>query len=106
MNGKIPKLSAWCSYCVAPEEFGNPPGPCPDHRGPDGRTVDYTGRNAYEPSAWVEQQVTLRFRSYRGDCACFGYDPRHGFWMVQLDTGKCFNVSERAIGRTFHAVRA
>lgn len=34
---------------------------------------------------------------------CDSYDPRLGFWMTQVDDPiNRLNVSERAIGRTFH----
>lgn len=105
MSGQIPKLSAWCSYCIAPDAYGNPPGPCGHHRGPDGGPIEYAGRDAYDPSPWVLDVVGKRYSSYRGVCECFGYDPRNGFWMRVLATGEKCNVSERAIDRTFHRIR-
>ncbi len=37
---------------------------------------------------------------------CDSYDPRLGYWMTNvLDEGDRRNVSERAIGRTYHALR-
>jgi hypothetical protein len=101
---QIPKLSTWCSYCIDPAAYGNQ-GPCPDHRGPGGEPVEYAGRDAYEPSAQVLGVVGGRYDGWRGIVECFGYDPRHGYWMRVVATGERFNVSERAIGATYHRVR-
>lgn len=35
---------------------------------------------------------------------CDSYDPRCGFWMTDIATQERTNVSERAIGRTFHRI--
>ena len=38
---------------------------------------------------------------------CDSYDPRIGYWMTETgEPGNRRNVSERAIGRTFHLVRS
>lgn len=114
-NGRIPKLSTWCSYCIAPASYGNPAGPCADHRGPDGESITYTGSDAYEPSAWVLEVVGSQYTA--GDWLnqnsgepitydCFGYDPRNGFWMRRVDKPEeKRNIIERAIDRTYHRVR-
>lgn len=47
--------------------------------------------------------VGERFRSPYGDCTCTSYDSRQGFWMAWAN-GERHNVSERAIGRTYHRV--
>lgn len=64
--------------------------------------------NGYEPSSWVSGIVGRRYRGFMSDCVykCIGYDPAIGFWMQsETDEREFTNVSERAIGRTFHAVR-
>lgn len=113
MPYKIPKDHSWCSYCIAPEEY-EITSPCPDHRGPDGKPVPYEGLDAYEPSEWVLSVVGNLYRGSsisRGGPAtrvyrCFGYDPRHGFWMRTIDSPvQQWNISERAIGRTYHLIR-
>lgn len=71
------------------------------------------GSDAYEPSTWVLEVVGKRYlyhdESNGGPrvCECFGYDPRNGFWMQTIDDGKFkqMNISERAIGATFHRVQ-
>jgi hypothetical protein len=100
VNGNIPHNPAWCSRCIEAKA------PCDDHRGPGGESVPYTGPDVYAPSAWVKQVVGGRYRDgwTLKLCVCFGYDPRHGFWMRQLDTGVERNVSERAIDRTYHRI--
>jgi hypothetical protein len=110
----IPRDPAWCSYCIEPAKYGRAVGePCGDHRGPDGKPATYDGRDAYDPSPWVLEVVGARYTA--GDWCkrnggkvlvyeCFGYDPRHGFWMRWVDHPEVTNISERAIGRTFHRV--
>ncbi len=107
MTWRIPKLAAWCSYCIERRE------PCLNHRSPTGDVIEYAGRDAYEPSSWVLEQVGRRFTAFDWcDVAndqpivyvCTGYDPRHGFWMQNVATGARRNISERAIGRTYHRV--
>lgn len=76
---------------------------CPDH--PGGQ--DYTGHDVYEPSDWVIETVNKQFRGPFNECTylCTGYDPRAGFWMKNVDNpADLRNVSERAIGRTFHRI--
>lgn len=97
----IPADPKWCSRCVLPEEAGRP---CPAHRGPGGEPVEYSGPDVYRPSEWVLEVVGQRYSSLSGPCLCFGYDPRHGFWVRDEATGKERNVSERAIGRTLHRI--
>lgn len=36
---------------------------------------------------------------------CVAHDPRYGYWMLPLLGGEPRNVSERAIGRTYHEAR-
>ena len=117
-EGRVPKSHKWCSYCIAPEQYGDQSRgkgtPCQDHRpkgaGPwNGQYVEYTGRDAYEPSPWVLEVVGGIYKGHDGKTyECFGYDPRHGFWMrttrEERETRQ-MNVSERAIGGTFHRVR-
>lgn len=47
--------------------------------------------------------VGERFRSMDGLCLCTSYDSRYGFWMEWVN-GDRRNVSERAIGRTYHRI--
>lgn len=107
--GDIPKHSTDCSYCIAPEAFGDPKGRlCQHHRGKDGKPVEYAGSDAYEPSAWVKQVVGNHYRAWDGRIyLVFGYDPRSGFWVrtVDNDEPRHANISERAIGRTYHRLR-
>jgi hypothetical protein len=45
------------------------------------------------------------FRGTRGVCRCIAYDWRTGFWMrddTQPNPDNRWDVSERAIGRTYH----
>lgn len=113
MKGRIPRLHTDCSYCITPESYGNPAGPCSDHRGPDGQPVPYDGSDVYDPSTWVREVVGQRYTSgnWGSDAprhivwVCFAYDPRHGFWMRRVDDHtKTTNISGRAIDRTFHRV--
>jgi hypothetical protein len=95
---RIPRDPSWCSRCIRE-------GVCEDHRGPDGSPQPYAGPDAYEPTSWVLEVVGGRYRSHRGVDVCTGYDPREGFWMQSaVDASNRTNVSERAIGRTFHQV--
>jgi hypothetical protein len=48
--------------------------------------------------------VGKTYKGFDGTYLCFGYDPREGFWMRSVDSERQTNVSERAIGRTFHVV--
>lgn len=96
---KVPSDPAWCSRCIEGKS------PCGDHRAPDGTAQSYAGRDVYEPTPWVLSIVGGRYRSHRGVDVCTGYDPRNGFWMQSvLNPQNMTNVSERAIGRTFHRV--
>ena len=114
MNNTIPRKSTDCRYCHDFDESSleirhASEGVC-DHccHHPGGK--DYTGSNMYTPSEWVQATVGKRFDYPFGDegdkeYLCTGYDYRCGFWMRSTKTGKLKNVSERAIGRTFHAQR-
>ncbi len=53
------------------------------------------------------QVVGKKFRAWDGRVyLCDSYDPSCGFWMQDVDDpSNRRNVSERAIGRTFHEVR-
>ncbi len=53
------------------------------------------------------ETVGRNFRAFGGEIYyCDSYDPRIGFWMTNVKgNGDRRNVSERAIGRTFHLVR-
>lgn len=76
-------------------------------------------RDAIAPSQTVKAEETTRGqwtvgKRYRGpqfDATdkgiydCIAYDWRTGFWMKNIETGEMRDVSERAIGRTFHEVR-
>ena len=108
MSYKIPASPAWCSYCIQD-------GPCEDHRGPEGKPQDYSGGDVYEPSEWVLAVVGRRYAAWDHSYSvgtrtweCFGYDPRHGFWMRTVDDlgpPRETNVSERAVDRTWHTLR-
>jgi hypothetical protein len=98
----IPKPHEWCSYCI--QGKGKP---CEHHAGPNGTFVEYTGSQAYSPTAGDLATVGKKYRGFdQRIYECFGYDPRHGFWMRTVDEGepRQTNVSERAIGRTYHLV--
>jgi hypothetical protein len=95
---KIPRDPAWCSYCISHENGQGQP--CRDHV--DGK--EYSGSEAYDPSDFVLETVGKRFRSFDRSYLCFGYDPRHGFWVRDEETGEQRNISERAIGRTYHRI--
>ena len=76
----------------------------------------------YTPTEWVRGVVGSTFRGWDDYLyECVAYDPRMGFWMVRIDSSSANghgplapvplgdavrNVSERAIGRTFHVHRA
>lgn len=56
---------------------------------------------------WADSVVGRYYRAWDGRTyLCFAYDPRQGFWMRAVDAGapRETNVSERAIGRTYHPV--
>lgn len=93
---KIPKFAAWCANCLKVNPLIYPG--CPYHI--DGE--DYAGPDVYEPSSDVLRVVGAFYNGPQGAYECTGYDPRHGFWMLNLDDPKDIrNVSERAIGTTF-----
>lgn len=57
------------------------------------------------PLTAAEHPVVGRFFKSAGETFyCDSYDPRIGYWMSCLDSDARRNVSERAIGRTFHEV--
>ncbi len=97
----IPADPSWCSNCVLGKGK-----PCREHSGPGGAAARYEGHDAYVPSDFVLSVVGARYSTHTGPCLCFGYDPRHGFWMRDEATGEERNVSERAIGRTCHKICA
>lgn len=120
MTNKIPRLHSWCSHCINPDNYYRKDGSpyCPNHLGPNGEPVEYTGSDAHQPSDWVLRVVGKRFtHCYWGKddtctrvSVCIGYDPRHGFWMKTTDDSDelppyLSNVSEAAIGKTYHEVR-
>jgi hypothetical protein len=92
MKNSIPKNPEWCVVCREGTR-------CDYHK--DG---DYTGPDLYEPSEWVNGIVGKKYKAAGEVFTCFGYDPRCGFWM-RSDDGPVHNVSERAIGTTFHMMR-
>lgn len=101
--GLVPRDPRCCSGCIEGGE------PCSLHRGPDGKTAEYVGPDAYEPSDLVRKVMSHRYRcSHRGRriWRCIGYDPRHGFWMETADGGPLerANISGRAIEATWHSV--
>ncbi len=104
MDRRIPRKSEWCVYCYRHKHNAEDKDyPCDAH--PDGK--DYTGSDAYDPppSSGVFDTVGHRFKNVEGlFWLCYGYDPRTGFWMKSEETGEVCNVSERAIGRTYHRV--
>lgn len=98
---KIPRDPSWCSYCLLAEQYGRAKGePCESHA-----SGEYSGHDAYDPSEWVLEVVGIRYGGLYGVFLCFGYDPRHGFWMRSEETGEERNISERAIGRTYHRIQ-
>ena len=99
----IPSNPDWCSYCIQ----GNGT-PCEHHTGPNGSCVEYKGSLSYTPTTSDRSTVGKKYKAWDGRTyLCFGYDPRHGFWMRSVDGGETrqTNVSERAIGRTYHQLR-
>lgn len=57
----------------------------------------------YNPTDWVRSVVGNRFRGWDGRTyKCTAYDPNSGFWMLAED--RVANISERAIGRTYHQI--
>lgn len=60
----------------------------------------------YTPSEWVASVVGGTYRTWgEQSYVCIGYDRRFGFWMQDVaDPHNFTNVSERAIGRTYHLV--
>jgi hypothetical protein len=100
-NGRVPKDPEWCSTCIEQQT------PCLYHVDKDGLPIAYAGPDVYEPTQWVTGVVGKRYkRAFGGIVVCFGYDPRHGFWMRDVEPPhQEHNVSERAIGRTYHTVR-
>lgn len=51
--------------------------------------------------------VGKRYRAYDGCIyVCESYDPSCGYWMVRKDGSRRANISERAIGRTYHEIRS
>ncbi len=117
-RGDIPRSHTWCSYCLCPESYGLAAGTyCKDHTGEDGEPCEYTGYDVYEPTDWVLEVVGTVYKcGWTGQFyRCFGYDRRQGFWMQCLTptipqamptraVGEKSNVSERAIGRTYHTL--
>src|SRR5271157_1373018 len=98
-RGDIVAEPSWCSDCITNAT------PCVHHSDTDGNPKVYAGPDLYKPSAWVLEIVGRRYRSARGVVFCFGYDPRHGFWMRQVAAPfERHNVSERAINRSFHPI--
>lgn len=67
---------------------------------------DYVGPLQYSPSEWVLSVVGQRYMGPFGEhvYVCTGYDRRCGFWMRRESSGYVTNVSERAIGKTFHQI--
>lgn len=110
MSGQIPRQPSWCTICRCPELYGEQG--C-SHHWLLGVKQDYTGLDLYEPSEWVLSVVGGRYRGAAWapgggavtEFTCDGYDPRSGFWL-RADSGEQRCVSERAIDRTFHRVRA
>lgn len=89
--------------------------PCPYHRDPDGRDparrVVGLGTRVFHG---LDEVVGKRFTAAGwgdGDgirvYECFGHDPRNGFWVRTIDDGVCrqANISERAIGATYHRLK-
>lgn len=100
--GSIPRRSADCVHChqYIGIKFVRRH-PCEQHPG----GADYVGPDAYEPSDWVKSVVDKRYRGTDGVFLCTGYDPRCGFWMRHTERADDIrNVSERAIGRTYHRI--
>ncbi len=62
------------------------------------------------PGCPCPSEVGQRFRSFGRTYECLSYNPKSGFWMyaradAENPASRLTNVSERAIGRTFHKVR-
>jgi len=88
--------------------------PCEHHRGPSGAAVRYTGPDAYEPTDYVREVMSERWRGWHASGGkdvmriweCFGFDPRAGYWMRTVDDGpvETTNISYRAIDVNWHRV--
>jgi hypothetical protein len=86
--------NAWALLMQEPGESGPPA-----HKADDGLvTEDY--RVVPEEGDYYPGR---RFRGPEGVYRCTSYDSRQGFWMLnEQDPSDWRNVSERAIGRTYH----
>lgn len=117
---RVPRNPAWCSGCIAPEAYDGKT-PCSFHRGPNGETVEYTGDDSYDPAPDSRVRTEIVGKRFWGGgydfdnrpvtriYEVFGYDPRNGFWVRTVDNdegpARQTNISERAIGGTFHRVQ-
>lgn len=93
----VPRDPKHCRYCVNQAE------PCRDHMGPHGIFTEYNGPDVYEPTEWVLSVIDKNYNAWDGyKYKCIGYDRRCGFWMQEVNGLRLTNVSELAIGRTYH----
>lgn len=105
MDNRIPRKSKDCVYChkhVSGTCYVYDK-PCKDHP----NNSDYTGYNVCELSDFVNQTVGKYYQGpfADGTFLCTGYDIRAGFWMQDINNpNNLRNVSERAIGRTYHHI--
>jgi hypothetical protein len=103
MSQVIPKLSSHCVHCHRRRVEGTP-GPCEDHRRKDGSVKEYRGPDLYHPNDWVKNVLTGKYKGPDGRIyRVMGYDPRCGFFLeAEGDPPRVTDISDRAIGRTFH----
>ena len=79
----------------------------PGENGPPGlKTEDGLSLQEYVITSGEEgHTVGSLFRGMDGVYRCTSYDSRQGFWMRnETDPSDWRNVSERAIGRTYHKI--
>lgn len=106
MQGSTPRKAFDCTHChvysgIKFVQYKY----CSDH--PEGQ--DYAGPDLYEPSEFVQETVGKFYSGPFGEHVfkCTGYDRRAGFWMRNIaNPMDLHNVSERAIGRTYHRLRS
>jgi hypothetical protein len=53
------------------------------------------------------EAIGKRYRGFDGfTYLCESYDPSCGYWVSREDGSRRANISERAIGRTYHEIRS
>lgn len=109
MNGYVSRNPLGCSTCImsmgVPHVANWPLArPCSFHAAADGSFKECDTHDAYNPTDDVKDVIGCFMTGHDGPYRCIGYDRRCGFWVMNLSTGSLHNISERAVGRTFHVV--